>query len=331
MTLHENKALFQDAIAATVALKGLREIHIEKDYWVTLALYTIFTGEMGTHVVFKGGTALSKCFQLIERFSEDIDVVVLRNGGESNTQLDKIVKKIGLSIEGVLPAVHREGITNTKGKIRKTAHTYEKIYDGDFGQIRREIILEAMWLGNFEPYTTTNIQSYISEMMLHTNQNQMIIDYGLQPFEIKVLAVERTLCEKIISLVRFSFSDDPIENLNDKVRHIYDIHKLLGNETIRNFFNLTAFDEMLLKVANDDIVALKTDIAWLSNHPATAILFSDTVNTWNQIKETYNSKFKEFVFGELPSETAILSTLQKIAERLNPIEWTIQVTESPPQ
>ena len=323
MKLHENKNLFQDAIAATATLKGLREIHIEKDYWVTLALYTIFTGEMSNQVVFKGGTALSKCFQMIERFSEDIDVVVLRHGGESNTQLDKTVKKIGQSIESVLPAIYIEGITNLRGKIKKTAHSYQKIYDGDFGQIRKEIILEAMWLGNFEPYTTATIQSYISEMMHYNKQNQMIIDYGLQPFEIKVLKVERTLCEKIISLVRFSFTDNPIENLRNKVRHVYDIHKLLENETIHTFFNSPAFDEMLLKVANDDVIALKTGITWLSNHPATAILFSDTVNTWNQIQETYNSEFRAFVYGKLPSNNDILETLQKVSNRLKDIKWTI--------
>ena len=323
MKLHENKNLFQDAIAATATLKGLREIHIEKDYWVTLALYTIFTGEMSNQVVFKGGTALSKCFQMIERFSEDIDVVVLRHGGESNTQLDKTVKKIGQCIESVLPAIYIEGITNLRGKIKKTAHSYQKIYDGDFGQIRKEIILEAMWLGNFEPYTTATIQSYISEMMHYNKQNQMIIDYGLQPFEIKVLKVERTLCEKIISLVRFSFTDNPIENLRNKVRHVYDIHKLLENETIHTFFNSPAFDEMLLKVANDDVIALKTGIAWLSNHPATAILFSDTVNTWNQIQETYNSEFRAFVYGKLPSNNDILETLQKVSNRLKDIKWTI--------
>ena len=139
------------------------------------------------------------------------------------------------------------------------------------------------------------------------------------------MAVERTLCEKIISLVRFSFADNAIEYLRDKVRHIYDIHKLLENETIRTFFNSTAFDEMLLKVANDDVIALKTNIAWLSNHPATAILFSDTVNTWNEIQETYNTTFKEFVFGELPPQNDILETLQKVANRLKDIIWTIKV------
>lgn len=53
--------------------------YIEKDYWITLALYTIFHVAIGSETVFKGGIALSKCFQMIDRFSEDIDVVVLRH------------------------------------------------------------------------------------------------------------------------------------------------------------------------------------------------------------------------------------------------------------
>lgn len=79
----------------------------------------------------------------------------------------------------------------------------------------------------------------------------------------------------------------------------------------------------LALVANDDVIALKTGIAWLSNHPATAILFSDTVNTWNQIQETYNSEFRAFVYGKLPSNNDILETLQKVSNRLKDIKWTI--------
>ena len=63
MKLHENKALFQDVILATSLYKKLREIYVEKDYWVTLALYTIFTSEIGSQAVFKGGTALSFSIQ----------------------------------------------------------------------------------------------------------------------------------------------------------------------------------------------------------------------------------------------------------------------------
>ncbi len=78
MNLHENKELFKDAIIATSQLKGIPEIYIEKDYWITFALYAIFTSEAKEYCIFKGGTALSKCSQMIERFSEDIDIVLLK-------------------------------------------------------------------------------------------------------------------------------------------------------------------------------------------------------------------------------------------------------------
>lgn len=303
--------------------KGLRGIYIEKDYWVTFALHTIFTNEIGSQAVFKGGTALSKCFNVIERFSEDIDLVVLRNAGESDNQLTNKIKKIGKCIENVLPEIDVEGITQKRGMNRKTAHSYEKMYEGNFGQVRDFIILEATWLGHFEPYTTTYIQSYIAEMMALNNQTALIQDYNLQPFAVQVLIKERTLCEKIMSLVRFSFSETPISDLNNKVRHIYDIHKLLQDRSTNQFFNSSEFDTLLLKVANDDVKSYKNNNAWLSNHPLKALIFSDTINTWNQIKKTYNSDFKALVFGELPNEKDMLNTLIYVCNRLEPIKWTI--------
>lgn len=83
MNLHTNKELLQDAILATAEYLDMRAIYVEKDYWVTVALYKIFHPEIADQSVFKGGTALSKCHKLIERFSEDIDMVVLRNKGEN--------------------------------------------------------------------------------------------------------------------------------------------------------------------------------------------------------------------------------------------------------
>ena len=139
MTLHENKELFQDAVTATSQQKGIPEIYVEKDYWVTLALHTIFNDEIGNDTIFKGGTALSKCSHLIDRFSEDIDLVVLRRDGETNNQLKGKIKKISKCVDFVIPEVVIDGITHKKGIIRKTAHRYDKNFDGDLG--RYEIIL----------------------------------------------------------------------------------------------------------------------------------------------------------------------------------------------
>lgn len=329
MKLHENKILFKTTVSAAANQKGLPDVYIEKDYWVTLALYTIFKSDIGSQSVFKGGTALSKCFDAIERFSEDIDIVVLRNDGETDSQLATKIKKIGKSIQTILPEKEVEGITNKKGKIRKTAHPYERLFDGDLGQVRNQIVLEATWLGHFEPYTTAFVQSYIAEMMLTTGQSQLIEEYGLQPFDVRVLTQERTFCEKIMSLVRFSFTEQPIIDLNNKVRHIYDIHKLLENKNTYAFFESPNFDDMLLRVANEDVKSFNNNYAWLSNHPKTAILFSDTINIWNQISRSYNSTFKALVYGELPSDKDILDTLHEVANRLKSINWTIELGEIP--
>ena len=323
MKLHENIELYKDAITATAQQMGIAEIYVEKDYWVTLALYNIFSSEVGSQAVFKGGTALSKCYKTIDRFSEDIDIVILKSGNESGNQLKNKIKKISKVVSGVIPEIDVPGITNKFGMIRKTAHSYQKNFDGQFGQVRDNIILESTWLGSFEPYTTAMVSSFVTDMMNKTGQSALIAEYNLQPFQVQVLSKERTLCEKIMSLVRFSFTENPIVDLNNKVRHIYDIHKLLADIEMKDFFISERFESMLLTVANDDVISFKNN-DWLANHPSTALIFSDTNNTWNEIKNTYLSTFSDLVYGELPTEEDILITLSQVSERLKQINWTIK-------
>jgi len=321
MNLHENIELYKDAIVATAQMKGLPEIYVEKDYWVTVALHAIFTSEVGKYAVFKGGTALSKCFSVIDRFSEDIDIVLLKDGAESGNQLKTRLKRICETVAAILPEIDLPGITNKFGMIRKTAHSYQHNFEGQFGQVRDIIILEATWLGSFEPYTTAIVDSFVAEMMNATGQSTLINEFNLQPFQVNTLTKERTLCEKIMSLVRFSFTLEPIVDLSNKVRHIYDIHKLLSMEDVRTFFDSNDFESMLLRVSADDIVSFKNNNEWLANHPSTAILFSDTKNTWNQIKNTYFTTFADLVYGDLPTETQILDTLEIVRQRLATINW----------
>lgn len=325
MKLHENKELFQDAVIATSQQKGIREIYVEKDYWITFALYTIFTTEIGKETIFKGGTALSKCFDLIHRFSEDIDLVVFRKESETANQLKNKIKKISKCVSNVLPETDIDGITNKVGMIRKTAHNYPRTFTGHFGQVRDIIIVESTWLGNFEPYTTAYVSSFIYEMMLQNNQQALINEYEMNPIEVLVLNPKRTLCEKIMSLVRFSQTQEPITDLRNKIRHTYDIHLMLKDDNLKSFFQSSEFETMLLRVANDDIESFKNNNEWLVNHPETTIIFSETTETWNKIKDVYSGSFSELVFGELPAETDILKTLKIIADRLKPIKWNIKL------
>jgi predicted nucleotidyltransferase component of viral defense system len=242
-------------VLATADFLSLNEIYVEKDYWVTLALYEIFHSTMAGEVVFKGGTALSKCFKLIERFSEDIDLVVLRHKGETENQLKKKIRAISKVVQNVIPEIKVDGLTNKKGNIRKTVHQHHQVFEGDFGQVRENVVVEATWLGNFEPYSEMPIGTYIYEMMLSRRQTGLIEKYDMDLFNIQVLSKFRTFCEKILSLVRFSKTETPIADLRNKIRHIYDIHQMLKDNDVSGFFGNKDFDEMLVKVGNDDMIS----------------------------------------------------------------------------
>ncbi len=324
MKLHENKELFKDAIVATSQLKGIAEIYVEKDYWVTLSLYSIFSNEIGHSCIFKGGTALSKCNHLIDRFSEDIDIVLLKHGNESSNQLKNKLKKVTKIVGRNIPEIDMKGITNKKGMIRKTAHNYPRIFEGLFGQIRDTLIVEATWLGSFEPFEKGKVNSLIYEMMIETNQLQIANEYGLTPFEVNVLSPKRTFCEKIMSLIRFSYTADPIEDLNNKIRHIYDINQILKNKEVKDFFETKGFDELLVKVANDDMLSFKSGNEWLQHHPTQAMIFRESNEVWSKLKTTYFSTFSKLVYGELPDDNEILETLNTLKVRMENINWKIK-------
>lgn len=324
MKLHENPGLFSDAIQAASDFKGIREIYIEKDYWVTLALHAIFHSDYKDVAVFKGGTALSKCHGLIKRFSEDVDIVVIKEENESGNQLSKKIKAISKHVAGILPEKVVEGITSKHGNFRKAAHEFEKVFDDDYGQVRPDIILEVSSLGNYEPHTDEVVSSYITEMMVDQDQDQVMEDYDLAPFNVQVLSKNRALCEKIMSLVRFSRSDTPYEDLANKIRHIYDIHALINDPDTKTFFESDDFETMINIVGKDDVMSYRTDTDWLNHHPKTSLIYSEPEETWEQLSSTYNSTFKELVFGDLPDEKALIDALKKVSQRLSKVSWDLE-------
>ena len=325
MKLHLNNELFVDMVQLTAETLSIKDIYIEKDYWVTNALFAIFSNEIGKDTVFKGGTSLSKCFKVIERFSEDIDLVVLRREGETDSKLKSKIKAISLIVNTILPEVTIEGITHKMGMNRKTAHAYNKKLSGDFGQIRDVIILESSWLGYYEPYTTKSIISLVGQMMLDNKQFDIAKEYGLLPFDLLTLEPVRTICEKIMSLVRFSYGENPIDDLKKKIRHTYDLHQLLKQDELLEFFYSYSFEQLFLKVANDDVKSFRNNNKWLIHHPNEALIFKHLENVWSELKSFYNGTFKNLVYGELPKEEAILETLKMINERLKTIFWTIKI------
>ena len=91
MRLHEDKEAFSDLVQAAAESIGLPQVHVEKDYWVTMALKYLAESDHFNEVVFKGGTSLSKGYRLISRFSEDIDLAIF-SGDAGKNKRKKLLK-----------------------------------------------------------------------------------------------------------------------------------------------------------------------------------------------------------------------------------------------
>jgi hypothetical protein len=279
-------------------------------------------------IVFKGGTSLSKCYQVIERFSEDIDMIIVKKGTDTGNDLKRKLKAVTDVVDSsILDVVANDPNTKKLGSLRKIIYSYPKVgMKGVFGEVRENITLEVSHLGNTEPNVVQPIRTLIADYIEATSNIKLITQFGLDDFEVQTLSVERTFCEKIISLVRFSYTENPLEDLSNKIRHTYDLHLLLQLDTIKDFVNSTLFDSMLLQVAKDDDKAIPNDKNWLYQHPKEALIFNETATVWETLKKTYTgSKFKELIIGKAkpPDENDVFETLVFLSKRIAKMDWNI--------
>lgn len=112
MHLHENRNFFSEVIAETNNQTGIAQDIIEKDYYVTMILKLLSVKAPG--IVFKGGASLSKCFHLINRFSEDIDVTFTEHIGESRRKKLKYNVLKPISEELHMPIENWDSIESDK-------------------------------------------------------------------------------------------------------------------------------------------------------------------------------------------------------------------------
>ena len=92
--LHNDPKLFTDTVLATAEYFSISPVYIEKDYWITNTLRRLSLNPNAVKVVFKGGTSLSKAYNLVDRFSEDIDIAILDAKSFNGNQLKTLIKKV---------------------------------------------------------------------------------------------------------------------------------------------------------------------------------------------------------------------------------------------
>lgn len=316
MLLHENKDALEQAIRATALSLSLPIEYIEKDYWVTYALKNLALSNIGEDIVFKGGTSLSKAYNLISRFSEDVDIAVLTEGLSPN-QAKKKVKKSCEIISEIYDEIDSPK-TSKNSHFRKVRFQYPRVNNSALvaGQITDSLLLEVNAFTDPEPYKKMAISSYIADFFKNTGQESAISEFELTPFKMNVLCTSRTVCEKVMGLVKASYGDNHIEQINRKIRHIYDIHFLMTDKFTCDFVESDSFLEMAAKVMICDKGALEST-PWLNEPLANACVFSSLESIWPSIESTYNGDFKAMVVGNnLPSITLLHESMIKIHKQL---------------
>ena len=222
--LHNDHSLFEQVILRVSEDTGIEASITEKDYYVTLFLQRIVA--QLPNIIFKGGTSLSKCYKLINRFSEDIDLNIETETHPTEGQRKKLK-------EVIVSNINEFGFTLTnpeKVRSRRDYNRYIVDYPTIFSTsyLKEHLIVETAVYIKAYPCKRMLASSLIYDYLERNGYTDLIEQYGLYPFELNVQAAERTLVDKVFALGDYYLSDA----VHEHSRHVYDIYKLLDVVTL---------------------------------------------------------------------------------------------------
>ena len=306
---------------------------IEKDWWVTAVLRALFSLPYSEHISFKGGTNLSKCWNLIERFSEDADIAIDREylgfgGTLSKTQIsdklrraacsfvretlqydltDKLIEN-GISADKFKVNVNITPITTTDPEIIEVE--YKSVFN-TLPYIRSKVIIEVSGRSMNEPVASVKLSSFIDDVFTNA-------PFAEPKFEVRAVVPERTFLEKIFLLHEEFSKPSDLVRTERMSRHLYDIaqimntpiaEKALSNEDLyktviehrRMFIGLKGFDYSTLLPRTLSIVP------------------SEQIR--EQWREDYKVMQETMIYGESPSFDELIVNIQALNDRIMQLNY----------
>ncbi|MBR2277915.1 MAG: nucleotidyl transferase AbiEii/AbiGii toxin family protein [Eubacterium sp.] len=320
----DRKALFHN----TAAKMGMTDAIIEKDFWVCFMLdYLFHRCKWKDNIAFKGGTSLSKSFGLIERFSEDIDLILdWRVIGyekdepwqeRSNTKQDFFNKEANEKTEKFLKEKFLPVITTDLEKelgyavncyIEKNdPQTVVFAYNRSFEDISilPVIRLEIGALASWTPAKKKAITPYAAEQYPHLFEQPST--------DILTVLPERTFWEKVTIL--HSEANRPVNKtlLQRYSRHYYDVY-CMYNSPVKNraFSNL----DLLEKVVGFKDKFYRCPWAKYEDAKPGTMKLMPPQHNLKALEDDYKH-MQNMIFGNKPSFDEIMTTIQKLEKEIN--------------
>lgn len=314
MKLFEH-ADFEQAILAAAghfASRGLRPAIIEKDYYVTEALRLI-AAHAGDKVIFKGGTSLSKGWNLIERFSEDIDIFLdpaAFTPALNKNAIDRELKILRDKVSSHPALAFQKTESKTIGGFgRADRFAYRQRFG--IGEIADRVLMEAGTASGREPTERVELRSYLSEFLSATNASLGADDEG--PFAMRLLHFRRTFVEKMFAIhakVELLKQGQP---LGSYARHYYDLYQLADR------------NEVLAMLRSEEYAEIKEDYDRISRQffarnyfapPAMSFSASDALFPSGDLSTTlgaeYEAQCKVLCNGRYPAWSEVLARFESI-------------------
>lgn len=310
---------------------GIPAFAVEKDWWVTQTLGIIFEMEVGLHLVFKGGTSLSKAWKLIDRFSEDIDLAIDRNflgftGELSKSQRTKLRKASGEYTTGrFLNELNERFIKNGYNKVNLIPVPAEdsdqdpRIIEVHYPYVTKhpdyvhpKIQIEIGCRSLIEPYSVIEFGSLLDEIYPHK-------EFASPFIRIPTVHAERTFLEKLF-LLHEEFSR-PTEKIRvDRLsRHMYDVYHLSRNKAILSAIEDKDLYETIVSHRHKYARIGGVDYNLHNPKSLNPVPHPNLVKAW---KEDYDKMRRQMIYEQdPPSFQDLLTIIEYIKAKLAGVSW----------
>ncbi len=312
MILHQNNKLFYETLRYASQFLNIKLEFVEKDYWITLVLNRLASSKYSNEAVFKGGTSLSKGYNIIERFSEDVDIAIMNNNNRSGNEIKTIIRNIEKEISMELIEIQDNHKTSKGSRFRKSVFNYVELEKHN----NNTLIIEINSFANPFPFQECSISSMVYDFLNQNNNAALIEKYNLQPFKLNVLSKEQTLLEKIVSLIRFSYQENVIESISGKIRHFYDLYYLMQIRECVDFVESKSFKESFSKILNHDKKMFEEPRGWQEKQLDESQIVSSFPFIWEKIKGIYQNELSALAYRPIPDEKLVAQSFMYLIKKI---------------
>lgn len=308
---------------------GLKPAIIEKDWWVTAVLRALFELPYSQHISFKGGTGLSKCWGMIERMSEDIDIGITREflgfGGKlSKTQISDKLRRAACSFVrerlqfDLKEQMLKDGIDGSQFSISVdispiTTTDPEVIWvkyvpTADIvAYIPPVVKIEVSGRSMDEPTAEISIESMIGKAIPNAKFHE-------SSFKVRAVLAKRTFLEKLFLLHEEFAKVDGNIRVDRMSRHLYDVHRMMQTPTADEALADDVLYETVIEHRKTFIGLKGFDYNTL-HKPTLKILPPDSIYAvW---KKDYEIMQEEMIYGKSVPFEEIIRDVKELNMRIN--------------